>query len=325
MQIPQFEMPLLLDLLFAVVILLFVPFGIRRGVAREAFVSAALLLSGLVANAWGPAWGDWIAAAVGLDASVARFVVTMLILLVGLAVLGWGSGGLVPRAPTSLASRLVGGLLAAFNAAYLLSLVLSAYERDLGSGAEVSGTVIGGELLRDLNRLMLAAAVVLLVCGLFGWLVRGRTDVGGPVVIGGPAPASPVGGTYGYETAKQEPAASGAPVPRLAETAPLPSARPSEDTDGAWWRPPSPGPPTNGHTADAGGLDAHGTAPSGGSSWQQWRDQAYGKTVELPSSEGGRRFGGASTAGADDRERCPTCGARVSGGDLFCPSCGKTL
>jgi uncharacterized membrane protein required for colicin V production len=48
--VPQIDTPLLLDILLGLVILLFVPFGIRRGVAKEAMVSAGVLLGATLAE-----------------------------------------------------------------------------------------------------------------------------------------------------------------------------------------------------------------------------------------------------------------------------------
>ena len=47
---PQIDTPILLDILLGLVILLFVPFGIRRGVAKEAMVSAGVLLGATLAE-----------------------------------------------------------------------------------------------------------------------------------------------------------------------------------------------------------------------------------------------------------------------------------
>ena len=51
--VPQIDTPLLLDILLGLVILLFVPFGIRRGVAKEAMVSAGVLLGATLAERFG--------------------------------------------------------------------------------------------------------------------------------------------------------------------------------------------------------------------------------------------------------------------------------
>jgi zinc ribbon protein len=138
----------------------------------------------------------------------------------------------------------------------------------------------------------------------------------------------------GADAGKYEPTSGGSAAPPLGETTPMPyrpeGSRPTGANGGAWWRPASPT-PSNGHQPT--GLPTDWTqsidpAAGSGATWQARRDQAANRTVEFPASGGGgRRFGGSRAAdpSGDDRERCPTCGAHVTGNDLFCPSCGKTL
>ncbi|HEU0115286.1 MAG TPA: zinc ribbon domain-containing protein [Thermomicrobiales bacterium] len=331
MQLPTIETPLLLDLLFGVIVLLFVPFGARRGAGREAIVAAGLLLAAAVAAAWVEAWGAWLAQQVALDPNLARFVVTVGILLVGWIGIGWIGGAAMAGRP-GIASRLAGGLLAALNGAFLLAQILAAIERDLQVGA-ISGSVVGGELLRDRDRLLLGAALLGLVIAVVARLTRSMRSepAANDFGFGVGSRQRPVRLAAGADAGKYEPEAA-AGVPPLDETTPLP--RRPEGTagraanDGAWWRPSPPAPrPSNGHRP-TGLPEDWSQAAESGASWQARRDQAYNRTVEFPASgAAGRRFGGSSQPdqGADDRERCPTCGAHVTGNDLFCPSCGKTL
>ncbi|HET7094958.1 MAG TPA: zinc-ribbon domain-containing protein [Thermomicrobiales bacterium] len=328
---PTIETPLLLDLLFGVIVLLFVPFGVRRGAGREAIVSASLLLSAAVADAWAEAWGFWLAQRLALDVSLTRFVVTVGIFLVGLVGIGWIGGGALPGRP-GIASRLAGGVLAAMNGAFLLAQILAASERDLQAGA-ISGSLLGGELLRDRDRLLLGAALLALVFAIVARATRSmrREPTTGDIGFGVGSRQRPVRLAAGGDAGKYEPEGAAPAGGPLVETTPMPY-RPDGTVNrsangGAWWRPPAPAPlPSNGHQPAGASEDWSHVAESGGS-WQARRDQAFNRTVEFPAGSGSRRFGGSSPADQDldDRERCPTCGAHVTANDLFCPSCGKTL
>ncbi|HEU5430229.1 MAG TPA: zinc-ribbon domain-containing protein, partial [Thermomicrobiales bacterium] len=293
-----------------------------------------LLLSAAVASAWVEPWGALLAQRFALDVNVARFAVTIGIFAIGLVGLGWIGGGAAGLARPTIAGRLAGGALGAMNGAFLLAQILAAVERDLQVGA-MTGSVIGGELLRDRDRLLLGAALVALAIAVAARLVRtirgepATSDVG----LGVGLRQRPVRLAAGADAGKYEPEAAAAPDGRpLGETAALPyrpegTASPAAK-GGAWWRPSPPAPlPTNGHRPTGLPEDwSHAAEP--GASWQARRDQAYNQTVEFPAGgAGGRRFGGASQTGqnVDDRERCPTCGSHVTANDLFCPSCGKTL
>lgn len=329
MQLPAIDAPLLLDLLFGVVILLFVPFGIRRGVAKEGFVSAALLLSARIAERWAEPWSRWLADGFGVDPGIGRFAVTAGILGAGLLLLGYGAGAALGRMQVGVPGRLAGGLLAAINGAFLLALLLAAIERDLRPAAALSASFVGGELLRDLDRLLLGAAGVLLLCTVAGWVVRairGERALPPEQWAGAAVPPRqrPVRVARDTEAGKYEPEATGRPSVALGETAPLPPA-----FDDVRWR-PSPT-ASNGNQAGATGSWATRAGDGGDATWRPWQDPSLGRTVEVaPSGSGdaGRRFGDSGpfrTAGGDDRGRCPTCGSAVAPSDLFCPSCGKTL
>ena len=70
------------------------------------------------------------------------------------------------------ASRLAGGLLAAFNAAFLLSTLFGWIDEYLKQGAALDDGIIGEALLRRADLLLLGAAGVLLVLTVLGWIVN---------------------------------------------------------------------------------------------------------------------------------------------------------
>ena len=169
---PQIDTPLLLDILLGLVILLFVPFGIRRGVAKEAMVSAGVLLGATLAERFGEAWGAELTTRFGLNQGTATFAASAALLLACTFLLGYGAGAALGRSRPGTASRLAGGLLAAFNAAFLLSTLFGWIDQYLQQGAALDDGIVGEALLRRADLLLLAAAGVLLVLTVVGWIVN---------------------------------------------------------------------------------------------------------------------------------------------------------
>lgn len=89
---PRIDTPLLLDILLGLVVLLFVPFGIRRGAAKEAMVSAGILLGATLAARFGEPWGQELSARTSLDVGAATFAASTAILLACTFLLGYGGG-----------------------------------------------------------------------------------------------------------------------------------------------------------------------------------------------------------------------------------------
>ena len=160
---PQIDTPLLLDVLLGLVVLLFVPFGIRRGVAKEAMVSAGILLGATLAERFGATWGTELSARFGLAAGTATFAASAAALFATTFLLGYGGGAALGNLRPSTLSRLAGGLLAAFNAGLLLSYLLGWIETLLGAETALDEGIVSQALLRQADLLLLAAAGVLLV------------------------------------------------------------------------------------------------------------------------------------------------------------------
>ena len=227
---PQIDTPLLLDVLLGLVILLFVPFGIRRGVAKEAMVSAGIFLGATLADRFTPPWSVWLGERFGLAAGTASFLVSAGLLFGGAFLLGYGGGAALGTSRLGVLSRLVGGILAAFNAALLLSYLLSWVERDLGQGGTLDEGYISPWLLQRTGDLLLAAAAVLLVLTVLSWFVNlfraqrqpHRDDVYVAQV------ARPASAPLAPESEKYEPsdniARSGRFAPGLDATSPMPVA-----------------------------------------------------------------------------------------------------
>lgn len=314
---PELSTQLLLDLLLAFIVLLFVPFGVRRGVAREAMVSAGIFLGALLAQGWAEDGAAWLGRAFGVEPAMAGFVVALAALLGGTFLLGYGASAAVATARPGVAGRLAGGLLAAFNGALFLSYLLRFIETYLNPGGALDDGIVANVLLRRQDDLLLSAAGVFFACIVVGWIVRaarGERLAADPVLA--PARSRPVRVADGVDAGKFEPVAPAParPAPVLHETAPL-AAEPL----GEPWRRPGA---TNGHglaaPVDASWRD--GTAVAGGAAtggaWTSWGQ----------STDPGRRFAsGAANDPAGDRRLCPTCGAQAGPNDVYCPQCGKSM
>ena len=356
---PSLETELLLDVLFGAIVLLFVPLGVWRGVAKEAMVAGGILLGAAIADAWATRWGDDLATEVDLAPDTARFVVAALALVGCAVVLGYGGGAALGRVPQGVLARLAGGLLAGLNAALLLAYVLAFIERYLrgdGLGAVDDG-IVGRALLRDFDWLLVGAAGLLLACVLLGLLVtsirrrREPPDLATADADGGyltprqrPVRLAQGGDAGKYEPAESRPGRFGGPG-TIGQTTPLAGraeTRLSEGEPGGTGTWPRPR-PTAGSDPYGNG---HAPAPPVADEWLRrasamTRPGERDATPEPPGAdpqpaEPRRRFGadyGASgTAGSlgrraqdSDQRRCPTCGANVGARDVFCAECGQTL
>lgn len=314
---PQFDLPLLTDLLFGLIVLLFVPFGIRRGVAKEAMVSAGLLFGAALAAAWLTPASDRLARLWNLEPEVSRFAVTLAGMIGGMLLLGYGGGAALGRMRPGILARLAGGVLAAGNGLLLLAFLLAAAERELNPGGWLDDGLVSRTLLRDLDWVLLAVGAVLLLCVLLGLVVstfrRGREPRYAPSPLidtgegGVPVPPRqrPVrfarSGDIGkYEpTPDPHPGRSGA---NLAHTAPAVDA-PADAWSRGHLRHAAPG---NGQSA---GPPQGATAPIG----DDWIRRA---TAVQPND---------SRAATDASRRCPRCGAPARATDIFCPECGQTI
>ena len=336
---PQIDTPLLLDILLGLVILLFVPFGIRRGVAKEAMVSAGVLLGATLAERFGPSWGAELSIRFGLEQGTATFAASAALLLACTFLLGYGAGAALGRSRPGTASRLAGGLLAAFNAAFLLSTLFGWIDEFLQQGAALDDGIIGEALLRRADLLLLGAAGVLLVLTVLGWVVnasrsRRQPRASDESAMGGiPARQRPVRMANAGDAGKYEPGLE--PVSRsgrfgqgLEATSPLPVGSTYAEAE-AWSRDGQATVVNNGHSRASQvestrqrALDAPHTQ-NDETVWSPWSAASGEETVAR--TEPAAPWPVTSTPGVTDDERCAVCRARVGPRDVFCPECGATL
>jgi Colicin V production protein len=329
--VPRIETSLLLDVLLGLVVLLFIPFGIRRGAAKEAMVSAGILLGATLADRFASQWGSELAARFALEPGVATFATSAMFLFAGTFLLGYGGGAaLGPSRPGTL-SRLVGGLLAAFNAALLLSYLVAWIARDLRQGAALDEGIISTALLHQADFLLFAAAGVLIVLTVLGWIVNAIRSRRQPYAARGagmaarqrpvrfPSPSDtdmydpqyepiPRSGRFGQNVDATSPLSSSVAVGANAYTASVAnghSGRFQAEDD----------------TRHRNGDARH--AANDAAMWSAWSGAA--QPTATSSEEATSRWPVASATGVTDDDRCAVCRAPVGPRDVFCPECGATL
>lgn len=331
---PQIDTPFLLDILLGLVILLFVPFGIRRGVAKEALVSAGILFGAELAERFGATLGDQISARFGLEPRLGEFVASVAILFAATFVLGYGGGAALGNLRPGPLARLCGAILAAFNAGLLLNVLLTWIDTILGQSETVANGILARELVDDASRLMLAAAGVLLVLTVLGWFANALRSRRQPRHQADPAAwaSSPRGHVQRsaavdfdgkVEPGREPVGPSGRFEPEIDATSPLAlgSLTRSGDAnsgarsngnhhlgaeDSLWRRPATASPRAHEETVWAPWTGADQTSAAG--------HREYGA----------RRIGGHEASNQHD-EHCSICGSVIGARDVFCPECGATL
>jgi hypothetical protein len=295
-------------------------------------------LGATLAARFGEPWGAELASRLNLEQGTAAFTASALLLFAGTFLLGYGGGAALGRSRPGTASRLAGGLLAAFNAALMLSYLFGWMDRFLQQGAVLDDGIVGEALLRRADLLLLAAAGVLLGLTVLGWIVnasrsrRQPRESAGSHMAGIPARQRPVRITAAGEAGKYEPGLE--PVSRsgrfgqgLEATSPLPIGT-SYATQSPWSGEGHAPLASNGH-GQANHFDStrqRGTdAPQAQSDETVWSAWSASGDETVARAEPSGQWPVTASAGVTDDERCAVCRARVGPRDVFCPECGATL
>ena len=329
---PTIDTPFLFDGLLVLIVLLFVPFGVRRGVAKEGFVSGGLLLGSLLAAAWAAEWADDLGGIYDLGQATSRLIIAVGFLAAGVLLLGYGGGAALGRIRQGILARIAGGLLAAVNATVLLGFLLAQIETYLvatGDAALLDDGVLAETLLREFDWVLLGAAGILAGLVLLGLVTTGIRDRRRPRRQLDPEETPPIAPRHrpvrlarDADAGKEEPGPLPEPRPgRFGGTGFGPVGSPAAhgaggaydrrytDPTGSW---PSPPPP-----ADGGQTNGHGSSPSGMNDWS-----THAGPIADPNSP--LRPSADETFSRPER-RCPSCQAVVGGNDVFCADCGLTL
>ena len=253
--------------------------------------------------------------------------------------LGYGGGAALGRSRPGTASRLAGGLLAAFNAAFLLSTLFGWIDEYLQQGAALDDGIVGEALLRRADLLLLGAAGVLLVLTVLGWIVnasrsrRQPRESNGSLMGGIPARQRPVrmaddGDAGKYEPEPEPVSRSGRFGQGIEATSPLPLGATYAEGE-PWPRDGQATPATNGHGRLESVRGHRGSAPWSPAGTER-RDglvrlERRGRDETVARTESAGPWPVTSSLGVTDDERCAVCRARVGPRDVFCPECGATL
>lgn len=238
---------LLLDVLLALIILLFGLIGFWRGAAREGLVTAGIFSGAAIADAWARPWGGDLAQLAPIRLGIAQLIVAAVALLLATTILGYGSGAVLSLPLPSLPARIAGAALAAVNGALVLRFGLRFIERFLAGASTdqvLDESSISWLLLRQSGWLLVGAAAVFGFAILMALMIskRGASGLasGSPVTVTGPEHHAvtslqrPVRLPRQADEGKLEPASRGfdratgtfaADVPHLRDTIPLPPER----------------------------------------------------------------------------------------------------
>ena len=167
---------LLLDFLIVIAILLLIPLGAFRGGLREVCSSAGLMLGILIANAWAPRWGDWIAGTFSTNEAGATYLAAAVTTLLVMVLVGYGASSAFNAHPGP-GGRMFGAAIAALNGIVLAGFLINNVAIYLNDG-DYPGVVEDGYVSRAFSSgfdIVLLVAGALVVClTLLGMVVRER-------------------------------------------------------------------------------------------------------------------------------------------------------
>lgn len=153
-----------LDLLMALIIVMFIPIGLWRGALREWVALAGILLGAALAAEWAYPWGGDLANELLIDPKLARFAVGALLFLAVTLFIGYGAGMALPYRPDlSWPNRLLGALLGLGNGALILSSALRIMQHNLfddQASSPLLSSALAYFLIEEIGWVLLALTVV---------------------------------------------------------------------------------------------------------------------------------------------------------------------
>ena len=167
-----------LDILLVLVVLLMMAIGAYRGGLREAFSAAGVVLGILLAIEWSGSWGGWLARNTSLSEGGARFSVSVFLLFVATAAVGYGVGASFNYHPGP-GGRMFGVVLGGGSALVAIAYVVTWVRADLFDGDEpdvLRDTYLARFLDGDAGLVLLLISGVIVIGALFGSVVLERDD-----------------------------------------------------------------------------------------------------------------------------------------------------
>lgn len=184
---------IVLDALLVLILLMMIPLGFLRGGLREVSTSAGLLLGILLAGEWAGSWGGWVADRTGADTGLSRFVVSLLVVVLTTALIGYGGSAAFAYRPGP-GGRMYGAFLAFLNGTVFAGFLINTVVRDVYDGAlpdAVKSAFVSRSLSVGFEWVLLVAALGILAATVFGMLVRERSEEEIPFSVGQYGPPRP--------------------------------------------------------------------------------------------------------------------------------------
>ena len=122
-----------------VIVLLFGTIGLVRGVMREAVVAATVVLAAFINLQWADQWSQGLYSVfTGIGQGQQQFILSLIVLWLIVAVVGYGLSVVLPKPPVTRSSRMAGGLLGLISGAAVAGLTLRYAYASLDSAQETS-------------------------------------------------------------------------------------------------------------------------------------------------------------------------------------------
>jgi hypothetical protein len=279
--------PQIIDIAIVGAIVLFGAAGFWRGLIKELFISASLLLGYVVTLEWAPRWGRWLGDRFSaLSTADGQYVAIAGTLFFSTVVLGYIGCTIAALPPADLPGRLGGLVLSAANATFAVTVLIARARQlvlDPDRQQTLRKTRIGDWLSQNLDWVNLALIAVgcLLLAG--GALTRRRRAA--LIAMAGAPPA----GASGFKVRRRSPLAPEAE--KIDAGAAL----------GTW--------PAHGETVPITRVSDPSRAND--------RPAETGRTVIAPAL--------GYPPAREEAMRCLSCGERITEQDRFCPRCGRLL
>lgn len=312
---------LILDILLALMILLFGAIGFWRGPVKEAILTGGIFAGAALAASWAFPWGSDLADIVDLRVTVARLIVAAAALFLATALLGYVGGALINASPYPISARLLGAVIAAVNGGLIVHYCLSyveGYLADEDAQQVLNGSEISHILLRQFGWYLLASAAALALAAQIGLVLR-RSDRSHLASIG-----------TADDAAWEDPAASAARQRH---------ARLPRQADYGKYEPVSRGfdPSTGRYADDAPAINQTIPIPpvdptpvlQRGQEGARFHGSEWLRQISSPSPTDADRSQLDTPVEPNGRMRpsegtrhCRRCDAEVGSSDSFCPACG---
>jgi uncharacterized membrane protein required for colicin V production len=334
--------------------------GLIRGVRREAVVSASIVLGALIIEQWADLWASDINSFYNaLNKGQEQFILSLVVMLLCVAAVGYGLGSAVSRGSLTSGARLAGGLLGIVNGSALAGWLLRYAYANLDN-AQTSSSFYQNPLSQALmvwaGWFPVAIAVIAALAVIIAPLRRAQVAVSRPApetnwvpstppppsIVPSAAPTAPYAvvparAPYAPATrteslpAQDSPDTTLLPATRNVPTAAEPDSSMTRNfaTSDSYRSPVAPQPTprettstqTTDHSAWMGPAEPSWLVPS------QTGPTESASATTPPNAPQQADTVEASSAGTTQLtdERCPNCGSPITPGARFCTECGTKL